>query len=195
MTSNSESVDQTSSSVDSSCFPSSKCKTSLRLRLGRVFSTGGLSPKSPKSVSSSRGSSPNSGSPHAKTRYSWQPGTFTSEENRSPRTSESGISTLSSSSSSKSPPIDHQLTTNVPKSPSSPTKNMYFSTWYTDGRWVTRKKKILQSNLSSLARDSLAMKRKIHFSYAQRRRDIEIYFRSTVTNDHFNWGKSVFIQR
>ncbi|XP_011136431.1 putative protein TPRXL [Harpegnathos saltator] len=131
MTSNLESAEQVLSSVDSNCFPSPKCKTSLRLRLGRVFSSGGLkSPKSPKSVSSSRGSSPNRGSPHAKTRYSWQPGTFASEENRSPRTPESGISTLSSSSSSSKSP----LTNNAPKSPSTPTKSMCFSTWYTDGR-------------------------------------------------------------
>lgn len=136
MTSNSESVDQALSNVDSNCFPSPKCKTSLRLRLGRVFVSSGLrSPKSPKSVSSSRGSSPSRGSPHAKTRYSWQPGTFASEENRSPCTPctpESGVSTLyssSSSSSSKSP-----LTTNTSKSPSTPTKNMYFSTWHTGER-------------------------------------------------------------
>lgn len=126
MTSNLESPDRTISSVDGNCV---KDKTSLKLRLGRVFSSGLNSPKSPKSVSSSRGSSPSHGSPHVRTRYSWQPGTYDSEENRSPCTPESGIS--SSSSSTKSSSFTN--TTSSSKS-SSTLKNMCSSTWYaTDG--------------------------------------------------------------
>ena len=105
-----------------------KDKTSLRLRLGRIFSSGGLkSPKSSKSVSSSGGSSPSHDSPRTKTRYSWQPGTYADEENRSPCTPESGISLLSSST--KSSPITN--TASSPKSPFTP-KKLCFSMWYAD---------------------------------------------------------------
>lgn len=125
MTSNLESPDRTVLSVDSNCV---KDKTSLRLRLGRVFNSNGFnSPKSPKSVSNSRGSSPNHGSPHARTRYSWQPEIYGSEENRSPCTPESEILSLSSSTKSST------NTTSSSKSPSTP-KSTCFSTWYAADR-------------------------------------------------------------
>ncbi|XP_018359935.1 PREDICTED: rap1 GTPase-activating protein 1-like isoform X1 [Trachymyrmex cornetzi] len=129
MTSN-ELPDGAVSSVSDNYVARLKDKTSLRLRLGRVFSSGGLkSPKSSKSVSSSGGSSPSQGSPNTRTRYSWQPGTYADEENRSPCTPESGISLLSSST--KSSPITN--TASSPKSPFTP-KKLCFSTWYTDRR-------------------------------------------------------------
>ncbi|KYM96144.1 hypothetical protein ALC62_13195 [Cyphomyrmex costatus] len=128
MTSNLELPDGAVSSVSDNYVARLKAKTSLRLRLGRVFSSDGLkSPKNSKSVSSSRGSSPSHGSPRTRTRYSWQPGTYADEENRSPCTPESGISL--SSSSTKSSPITNMA--NSPKSPSTP-KKLYFSTWYAD---------------------------------------------------------------
>lgn len=127
MTSNLESPDRAVSSINDNCV--AKDKTCLRLRLGRVFSSSGLkSPKSPKSVSSSRGSSPSHGSPRARTRYSWQPGTYTGEENRSSCSPESGISI---SSSSKSSLVTN--TTSSPKSPSTP-KSPYSSMWYATDR-------------------------------------------------------------
>jgi len=119
MTSNLKSSDQTVSSVDGNCVTRLKDKTSLRLRLGRVFSANGL--KSPKS-----GSSPSHGSPRTRrTRYSWQPGIYADEENRSPCTPESGISISSSSTKSLS------ITMNSPTSPSTP-KSPCSSTWYAD---------------------------------------------------------------
>lgn len=129
MTSNNDELpDEAVSSVSDNYVARLKDKTSLRLRLGRVFSSGGLkSPKSSKSVSSSGGSSPSYGSPRTRTRYSWQPGTYADEENRSPCTSESGISLLSSSA--KSSPITN--TASSPKSPFTP-KKLCFSTWYAD---------------------------------------------------------------
>lgn len=99
-----------------------KDKTSLKLRLSHLFNSNGLiGPKSPKSVSSSRESSPSHGSPRA--RCSWQSGTYGSEENQSP-CSESGISI--SSSSTKSSSITN---TSSPKSLFMP-KSMCSSMWY-----------------------------------------------------------------
>lgn len=131
MTSNSESPDRALSSIDGNCIARPKDKSSLRLRLGRIFSSNGLkSPKSPKSVSSSRGSSPSHGSPRARMRYSWQPGSFDSEDNRSSNTPESGISNLSSSSKSSSIDIN---AANSPKSPSTP-KSPCSLMWYLGDR-------------------------------------------------------------
>lgn len=125
MTSNLESLDWTVSSVDGNCV---KNKMSLKLRLGRVFNSNGINnPKSPKSVSNSRGSSPNHGSPRASTRYSWQPGIYSSEQNRSPGTPESESSILSFSTKSSSNMISSS------KNPSTP-KSICSSTWYAADR-------------------------------------------------------------
>lgn len=135
MTSNSESPDRTTlTTADDYCVAMDKSKACLRLRLSRVF--GPCGPKSPKSVS--RGSSPNRGGPHA--RYSWQPGTSDSEENRSPHSPKSWISSSSSkssnintTSSSEGPSTPKSpftpKTPSTPKSPSTP-KNSHSSTWY-----------------------------------------------------------------
>lgn len=133
MTSNSESPDRAFSSIDNNRVARPKDKTSLRLRLGHIFSSSGFkSPKSPKSVSSSRGSSPSHGSPRARMRYSWQLGTSDGEDNRSPRSPESGISSFSSSSksSSKSSSICMNAISS-PKSPSTP-KSPCSSMWHID---------------------------------------------------------------
>lgn len=67
---NSDSLDGQETSSDSHC--AARNKQSLRLRLVRAFSSG--TPKTPRSsLSSNSGcSTPNSNSPCAKTRYSWQ---------------------------------------------------------------------------------------------------------------------------
>lgn len=131
MTSNSDSPDRAFSSIDSNRVARPKDKTSLRLRLGHIFSPSGFkSPKSPKSVSSSRGSSPSHGSPRARMRYSWQLGTFDDEDNRSPRSPESGISTFSSSSKSSSKSSSSGINVvSSPKSPSTP-KSPCSSIWH-----------------------------------------------------------------
>lgn len=124
MRSSSESPDRTVSSIDGNRVARFKDKTCLRLRLGRVFSSNGL--KSPKSVSSSRGSSPSHGSPRAGMRYSWQSGTLDGEENRSPRSPESGISTSSSSSKLSSIGINAASSPKSPSTPKSPCSSMWY---------------------------------------------------------------------
>ncbi|KAH0949097.1 hypothetical protein HN011_006634 [Eciton burchellii] len=115
--SNSPDRDVFMSSIDGNCVTKHKNKIPMRLRLSRVLSFNGLkSPKSPRSVSSSRVF--NHGSPRI-SRYSWQPEVF-DLDNRSPR-SESGISTMPSSPKS----------TTTEDSSNSPSISPCSTTWYT----------------------------------------------------------------
>lgn len=83
---------------DNECILRCREKSSLKLRLSRVFSSGNL--KSPKNsghftFSDSRNSSPGQ-SPTIKLRYSWQtPSTTTSET--SPKSTKSSVSSFSNS--------------------------------------------------------------------------------------------------
>ncbi|EFN70873.1 hypothetical protein EAG_04283 [Camponotus floridanus] len=167
MTNKSESPDRAFSSIDSNSVARPKDKTSLRLRLGHIFSSSGFkSPKSPKSVSSSRGSSPSHGSPRARMRYSWQLGTSDGEDNRSPRSPESGISSFSSSSKSSSIGMN---AISSPKSPSTP-KSPCSSIWHID-REVEKIYEIL-----GLASAVLGFEPRKFFISFQRFVDISVHF-------------------
>ncbi|KAG7208638.1 hypothetical protein KM043_014845 [Ampulex compressa] len=99
----------------------------LKIRLVRVFSSNTLkSPKSPRSTSNSRCSSPSRGSPSAKSsRYSWHLPP-TNKEFQSPPSSESGISVSSSKSACNS-------AAHSPQTPSTP-KTTCSAVWYADSR-------------------------------------------------------------
>lgn len=117
-----------SSGDDGSFTVRKKEKSSLRIRLNRVFSTSGLkSPRSPgacASLSNSRGSSPGRGSsPSSKSRYSWQPSGFGGKDNRSPDTKGSPVRSSGSAGSPAASPA-------TPKSP------QHAATWYDEARSV-----------------------------------------------------------
>ncbi|XP_012136010.2 uncharacterized protein LOC100881010 isoform X1 [Megachile rotundata] len=102
-------------------------ENSLRLRLVRVFSSGGLkSPKSPLSISSSQSSSPSSNSPCAKARYSWQIPS-SSKECYTPHSSDSGVSFSCSKSMTNTDITDLRNSVFSSQSPQS-------STWYVSER-------------------------------------------------------------
>lgn len=125
MESNNPSSSSENSKNDSCCVLRSKEKTPLKLCLTRVFSSNALrSPKSPSS-SDSQGSSPSCSTSPVKARYSWQIHSSKNKDNRSSRSSESGIF-LSSPSKSSMNEICSDSSENCLDSP----KNCTSPTWY-----------------------------------------------------------------
>lgn len=126
-----------SSGDDSSIVVRKKDKSSLRIRLNRVFSSGGdlKSPKSSAAASSltnSRGSSPARLSPFNKSsRYSWQSCNFSSKESpRSPVRSPVALSPKKFTSGDSLPPPSPQSPAKLTPSHETRWEIQYFSQFF-----------------------------------------------------------------